>query len=148
MFSFQGRSVNRRLPYHCGQTNVCLPCFSHFPFWSGPPWVRHYISNWEANMVHRMCKMGQGFPYVLAWAASSLQIYVHRWVQTDTEIETSNGKLRPTQHTHRTNETQEAANPTPQKPKTTDTRHNIMATAKGWAGGWAKEACSDSRGGV
>ena len=100
MVGFQGRSVNRRLPYHCGQTNVCLPCFSHFPFWSGPPWARHYISNWKANMVHRMCKMGQGFPYVLAWAASSLQIYVHRWAQTDTEIETSKGRLRQTQHTH------------------------------------------------
>ena len=47
-------------------------------------------------MVHRMCKMGQGFPYVLAGAASSMHMYVHRWVQTDTEIQTLKGKAAPT----------------------------------------------------
>ena len=52
-------------------------------------------------MVHRMCKMGQGNPYVLAGAVSSMQMYVHRWVPTDTEIQTSKGQAALNiAHTH------------------------------------------------
>ena len=36
--------------------------------------------------------------------------------------------------------------PNTTKQETTDTRHNTMATTKGWEGGWAKNASSDSKG--